>query len=125
MLSAGVYVADVAALALIQRAVALVGEQFGEPQDGVERRAQFMTHRREELILELANAFGFFLRPLEDFFRPLALGDVPRSRIDQSLLKKGRRAPQEPFVRTVLAAVAVLKGDRVYTGRQLLCFLDG
>src|SRR6266446_2365683 len=51
--------ANVTLLSLIERSVAFIGEQVREAQDGIERRAQFVTHRGEELILELAAALNF------------------------------------------------------------------
>src|SRR5712692_3908682 len=76
MPSAGVYVLDVAALALVQRAVTFIGEQIGKAKDCVERRAKLVAHGREELILEPARAFGFFFRVQDRFLRPLATGDI-------------------------------------------------
>ena len=43
----------------------------------------------------------------------LAFGDVPRDRVDDPPVRVGRRIPQEPSVRPVLAQVAVLEGARL------------
>src|SRR5260370_2888753 len=56
------YVRDVALLAIIQRGVTLMGEQVRKTQNGVQRRAQFVAHRGEKLILELAAALNFLFR---------------------------------------------------------------
>src|SRR5260370_8550957 len=56
------YVSDVALLAIIQRAVTLIGEQVRKTQNGVQGRAQLVAHCREELILELAAALNFLFR---------------------------------------------------------------
>src|ERR1700731_3194659 len=64
------YVSDVALLAIVQRAVAFIGEEVGETQDGIERRAQFVTHGGEELILEPTTALNFLFRK-EDGMRKL------------------------------------------------------
>ncbi len=53
------YVVDVAPLAIIQRAVTLIGQQVGKTQNGVERGAQLVAHGGEKLILELAAALNF------------------------------------------------------------------
>jgi len=71
VLPAGVDVADVAALAIVQRAVAFLGEQCGEAKNGIKRRAQFVAHRRKELILEPAGALQLSVR-LFQFLDPLA-----------------------------------------------------
>src|SRR5713101_9958832 len=76
MLSARVDVVDVTGLALIHLAVAFVREQFGEAQDGVERRSQLMAHCGEELILEFTCPFRFFLRLDEGFLSALLHGDI-------------------------------------------------
>src|SRR5712692_1523977 len=76
MLSARVDVVDVTGLALIHLAIAFVREQFGESQNGVQRRSQLVTHCGEKLILELARTFRFFLRSHEGFLRPLLQGDI-------------------------------------------------
>ena len=49
----------------------------------------------------------------------LALGDVVRGGVQQPRLDRRRRHPHEPGVRAVLAAVAVLEGDRVDPAREL------
>ena len=69
MFPARVDVADVAWLAIIHWAVAFVGEQVGETQNGVQWRAQFVAHRGEKLILELAGTFRFFLCVHKELFR--------------------------------------------------------
>src|SRR5712692_4244017 len=69
-------VVDVTLLAIVQRAVALIGKQVGKAQDSVERGAQFMAHRGEKLILELTCALCFFLRVHHELFCPLTVGDV-------------------------------------------------
>src|SRR6267143_6472683 len=53
------YVSDVALLAIIQRAVTLIGEQVRKAQNGVQRRAELVAHCREKLILELTAALNF------------------------------------------------------------------
>src|ERR1700683_3730539 len=61
MLAPRVNVRDIALLPLVQGAVAFLGEQIGKAEDRVQRSSQFMTHRREELVLELACALNLFL----------------------------------------------------------------
>ena len=80
------YVADVALLAIIQRAVTLIGEQVRKTQNGVQRCAQFVAHRGKELILELTCALGLFLCVPEELLRPFALGDVPNGAGHQNTL---------------------------------------
>src|SRR6266446_7124971 len=63
-------VTDVTLLPFVQRAITFIGEEVGETQDGIERRAQFVTHRGEELILEFTAAFHLLLRE-EDRMRKL------------------------------------------------------
>src|SRR5260370_31611075 len=70
------YVSDVALLAIIQRAVTLIREQVGKTKNRVQRRAQFVAHRGEELILELTAAFRFFFCVQHELFRPFAFGDI-------------------------------------------------
>ena len=70
MLSAGVYVGDIAPLAFVQWAVAFVGEQIGKPQNSIERRSQLVAHRGEKLILELAGTLNLLFR-MEDGIRKL------------------------------------------------------
>src|SRR6266852_340288 len=72
-------VCDVALLAIVQRAVTLVGEQVGKTQNGVQRRAQFVAHGGEKLILELACALRIFLCAHKELFRPFALGNVAQN----------------------------------------------
>ncbi len=55
-----VYVCNITILAVGERAIALVAEEFGKAKDGVERGPQFVTHHGKELVLELVGAFGFF-----------------------------------------------------------------
>jgi len=68
--STGMDVTDVTLLPFVQRAITFIGEEVGETQDGIERRAQFVTHRGEELILEFTAAFHLLLRE-EDGMRKL------------------------------------------------------
>src|SRR5260370_41709744 len=70
------YVGDVALLAIVQRAVTLIGEQVRKTQNSVQRRAQFVAPGGEKLILELACALRVFLCAHKELFRPLALGNV-------------------------------------------------
>ena len=55
---------------------ALLGQHFGEADDGVERRAQFMAHGGEEAALGRVRALGFRARLFERLLLLLALGDV-------------------------------------------------
>src|SRR5690242_15121314 len=79
MLSAGMDVVDVTGLALIHLAIAFVCEQFGEAQDGVERRAQLVAHRGEKLILELTGALRFIFCTHEGFLRTLLQRDIAKN----------------------------------------------
>ena len=49
----------------------------------------------------------------------LAIGHVPRGRVDDLLLDRRACVPEEPPVRAVLAPVAVLVGNRLRAGRDL------
>src|ERR1700683_4669064 len=55
-------VIDVAALLLVEGAVAVFAEQIGETQHCVQRSPQLVAHRGEELVFKLARAFEFFFR---------------------------------------------------------------
>src|ERR1700730_4107874 len=55
------YMGEVALLAIVQRAVTLIGEQVGKAQNGIQRRVQLVVLRGENLILELAAALNFLL----------------------------------------------------------------
>ena len=50
-------------------------QHLGKPEDGVEWRAQFVAHPRQELALRLIRPVGL-ARPRERFFTALALCDV-------------------------------------------------
>lgn len=62
MLRVLVDVIDEAQLLLVERSFELFFEQFGEADDGVQRRAQFMAHTAEELAFEPVGAFHSSLR---------------------------------------------------------------
>src|SRR6267143_1537990 len=70
MFPAGVYVGDVALLTIVQWAVTLVGEQVRKTENGIQRRAQLVAHRGEELIFEFTAALNFLFRN-EDGMRKL------------------------------------------------------
>ena len=72
------YVVDVAPLAVVHRAVTLIGKQVGKTKNGVQRRAQFVAHGGEELILELTCAFRFLLCVYDELVRALVFGAVTR-----------------------------------------------
>src|SRR6266446_4140536 len=74
--SAGMYVGDVASLAIVERAVTLVSQKVGKAQNRVERSAQLVAHRGKELILKLTGAFRVFLRPDEGFLSALLQSDI-------------------------------------------------
>src|SRR5713226_2703349 len=57
-------------------AVTFIGEKVGEAQDGIERCAQFVAHRGEKLILELAAALGFFFGMQQGSLCLSAVSDV-------------------------------------------------
>ena len=46
-----------------------IGENFREPVDGIQRRAQFMGHHREELCLDPVGFFRFFIKLQGSVFR--------------------------------------------------------
>ena len=48
-----------------ERTLDFLAEQFGETDDGVERRAEFVVHAGEELALETVCALHFFGAQLE------------------------------------------------------------
>ena len=86
------------ALAVLRRQRILL-KQLREPEDGVERRAQLVTHAGEEVALGAIGAVGFDTRiPQRHFHRPL-LGDVAGD-ADQ------------------VAAVALFVGDRDALGME-------
>ena len=62
-----------------------VGEHLGETDDGVERRAQLMTHGGEEAALGGIRALGFLARALDRLFLRLAFGHVADHRDDFAL----------------------------------------
>src|SRR5712664_4095659 len=83
-------VTDVTLLPFVQRAITFIGEEVGETQDGIERRAQFVTHRGEELILEFTAAFHLLLRKedgMREFFNLLLGGFQFRSAFLDALLQ--------------------------------------
>src|SRR5713226_4801986 len=92
MFPAGMYVSDVALLAIIQRAVTLIGEQVRKTENGVQRRAQLVAHRGEKLILELASALRFFLGVHEELLCPFAFCDIPNGAGHQNALFGMQRA---------------------------------
>ena len=53
-----------------------VGQQLGESQDAVHRRADLVAHRRQELALGAVAGFGRLFRLPQLVLGPLALGDV-------------------------------------------------
>src|SRR5205807_3065757 len=50
-----------------------------------------------------------FLRQAQGLFGLLELGNIARHCVDQSLLSEWGRTPREPFIGTILRAVAVLE----------------
>ena len=57
-------------------------QHFGEADDGIERRAQFVAHGGEEAALRGIGALGLGARVLERLLLLLALGDVAQHRDD-------------------------------------------
>ena len=49
---------DLAQLTLAERRIAAVGEQLGEADDGIQRGAQLMAHRRQEVALGAVGLLG-------------------------------------------------------------------
>ena len=65
---------------------ALLHQHFGEADDGVERRAQFVAHGREEAALCGVRPFGFRARLFEHLLLHLALGGVAHDRDDLAVV---------------------------------------
>src|SRR6267378_8538001 len=83
-------VCNVALLAIVQRAVTLIGKQVRKTQDGVQWRAQLVAHGGEKLILELACALRFFLCVHKEVLCPLVLGHIVKN--DNATLEYAIRA---------------------------------
>src|SRR5215467_4997860 len=96
-------------LALGERSVLVVHQQFRESDHRVERRSEFVAHRGEKLILESAGAFSLFLRGSQRGFRGLQSGNVTRYGIHLLLVWYGDSGPRQPHVTSVLAPIAIFE----------------
>ena len=68
----GIFVAPLA----VEHQLLFLHQHIGEADDGIERRAQFMTHRGEEAALGLIGARGLGMRIDLRLLQSLVLGDV-------------------------------------------------
>ena len=121
--------------------------QRRHPEDGVERRADLVAHVGEERALGVGRFLGSrfassssltscasraacssssLLADLEiarvagqRLLGGLALGDVARRGVDDLLLRKRRRRPQQPADRAVLVEVAILEVDDLFAVAEL------
>ena len=59
-----------------------LGDHFGESDDGVERRAQFVAHGGKEAALGGVGLFGGGARQIERLFLNFSIGDVAHHRDD-------------------------------------------
>src|SRR6185437_10158102 len=108
-------------LPVVQIAEDFVGEHFGESDDGVERRAQFVAHVGEELALGLAGGFGGVLGVLERGLKFAALGDVEENAVGAHLAVApagvdGAVMDPDPF--SILAAHAVFDVVFFFPGEE-------
>src|SRR5277367_4965605 len=79
MIGRALHMRDKLLLARIQRSSAALAQQIGEPQNGVQRRPQFMTHARQKVALQLVELVSLAAPRLYLFelaFQPL-IGEIP------------------------------------------------
>ncbi|HTN03565.1 MAG TPA: hypothetical protein VL132_16865, partial [Planctomycetaceae bacterium] len=97
-----------------------IEQQIGEPQNRVERRANFVAHIRQELTLGLVggfrNLFGFF----ETFFGLSTIGDVLREpAVPGASAAAGRGDRELHWKRRAVPADAADLNSLVENGRQI------
>src|SRR5829696_2270568 len=78
MVSAGGDALHIGALLWRERAIDPVEQEMGEPDDGVERRAQLVTHRGEKTAFQPAGFFGFSLCLLQRELPVMPVGEIDR-----------------------------------------------
>ena len=71
VLAAGIDLLDIASVFRAQLGLGVEFEQLGEAENGVERRAQFVAHRRQEIGFGPVGRFGRVARGDQVLFRPL------------------------------------------------------
>src|SRR5690349_11480659 len=57
-------------LRVIQRSLVLLFEEFGESDDGMQRRAEFVTHAGQNLALQAVGVFDFGVTGLQLLIGP-------------------------------------------------------
>ncbi len=89
-----------------------VEQKFGEPDDGVERRADFVAHVGQKVGLGLTRLLGLELRALEQFLGALALLNIRAGRQPgddfATLVQLGHGLDPVPAEHAVVAAQAKL-----------------
>ena len=76
VLSAGVDVVDALLLFGVDASDEFIPEDFGEPDDGVQRCAEFVAHVCKEIALRTAGILRRILRALHRLFRTFPRGDI-------------------------------------------------
>ena len=123
MASAVENVVAVFQLPVVEFAKSFVRENFREADDGVERRAQFVAHVREELALGEVRGLGGVLGLLDGGLGLAALRDVLENAVgahDAFARARGERAVVQPDPFAVLAATAVFHVEFFAVGKKFL-----
>src|SRR5262245_31569131 len=111
--AAALDVAQIFAVALTpDRPVHLRDHHVGEPDDGVQRRAQLVAHRGQELRLRPVGALGMVLRAQQLYLGRLAVGDVEYDAFEEHRLAPVAEDAATAFLHPVDAAV--LAADAVF-----------
>src|SRR6202021_3882094 len=119
-------VGDKTLLLRIERAGALIGEQIGEPDNCIQRRAQLVAHAGQELALHVCGAFDLAVAQLElairlfeadrkfvaVFLGAFSFRDIAGNGVEELFIRQADPIPEKPLVVAVFASITVLKGDR-------------
>src|SRR5208283_2000692 len=118
---------DRAMLPGVQRTIHLLVEALGNPQDAVERRAQLVTHVRQEFVLEPGGASQLVIglgqllgMATEGFFQLLALGNVAHDRGKE--LEGSRRVPMGQDQLRDRNQPAILEAEFGFTAPYIAAF---
>ncbi len=82
-------------------------EELAKPENGVERRPQFMAHPGEKFALGVIGAVRLFLRLAESFLDPGAVGHVVRHAEHDLVRLRPRSRPKHVDQRSVLPRVTI------------------
>src|SRR5438128_6955388 len=84
-------------------------KQLTESEDGIERRAQFMTHAGKKFALCAVGAIGFFLGLAQSLFAAFALGHVMGDAEEDFVGFRPGNRPKNIDQRTIFAHITINK----------------